>query len=215
MATDASQRDVIDRIRQGDEAAWGECIARYEGRLLAFVNSRLRNSAAAEDVVQETFIGFLTALPNYDDRTPIESFLFAIAAHKLTDHLRREGRRPALSLTSADSSAADRELAGSARMASSLLRSQERKSAEEEVIAECLSELIARWRERGEWDRLKCLELLLVRGRPNKETAERLGLTEQAVANHKHYVLSKLQSAAQRARLPEFDLRDLEDRPSG
>ena len=31
------------------------------------------------DVVQETFIGFLTSLPNYDSRRPLESYLFSIA----------------------------------------------------------------------------------------------------------------------------------------
>jgi RNA polymerase sigma-70 factor (ECF subfamily) len=206
LAADLPRTELVDRIRRGDEAAWRDCIGRYEGRLLAFVGSRLRNSAAAEDIVQETFIGFLTALPNYDDRTPVESFLFAIAAHKLTDHLRREGRRPALSLNSSESTSAGPEPSGPARVASSLMRSQERRTSEADVVAACLGELIARWRERGEWERLKCLELLLVRGRPNKEVAERLGISEQTVANHKHFVVAKLKESAQRARLKEFEL---------
>src|SRR5688572_831726 len=89
---------LVKRIREGDQGAWRDCIARYEGRLLAFVNSRLRNRTTSEDVVQETFIGFLIGLPNYDERTPLESFLFSIAAHKLTDVLRRLRRRPVLPL---------------------------------------------------------------------------------------------------------------------
>lgn len=209
MAADSRTLDLVGRIRRGEEAAWQECIALYEGRLLAFAQSRLRNAAAAEDVVQETFVGFLTALPNYDDRTPLESFLFAIAAHKLTDHLRREGRRPALALPGGDSTQPGADLPGRERVASSLARSHERKTAEEGVVAECLSELIARWKERGEWERLKCLELLLVRGRPNKEVAQRLGITEQAVANHKHFVIAKLKEAGTRARLQTFELADL------
>ena len=43
-------------------------IARYEGRLLAFVQRRLNERTISEDVVQETFIGFLNSLPNFDDR---------------------------------------------------------------------------------------------------------------------------------------------------
>ena len=89
---------LIRRIRSGEAEAWTELIARFEGRLLAFISSRVRNRAAAEDVVQETFIGFLTSLPNYDARRSLEGYLFSIAAHKLTDHLRREGRRPTLPL---------------------------------------------------------------------------------------------------------------------
>ena len=76
---------LIDRIRGGDEGAWDDLIARYEGRLLAFAESRLRRRAAAEDVVQETFVGFLTSLPNFDGKRSLESYLFAICAYKLTD----------------------------------------------------------------------------------------------------------------------------------
>lgn len=205
MPAPSQPLDLIARIRRGDEAAWRDCIDRYEGRLLAYARNRLRQPAAAEDVVQETFIGFLTALPNYDEQTPLESFLFAIAAHKLTDHLRREGRRPALSLTAGESTAPGADLPGHARVASSLMRSQERRSREADVLADCLRELITRWRERGEWERLKCLELLFVRGRPNKEVAARLGISEQTVANHKHFVVTRLKESAQRARLQNFE----------
>ena len=68
-------------------------IARFEGRLLAFVEVRLRDRAASEDVVQEAFVGFLTSLPNYNESRPLEGYLFSIAAHKLTDHLRPAGVR--------------------------------------------------------------------------------------------------------------------------
>ena len=71
---------LVARIRQGDQAAWDELIVRYEGRLLAFVESRIGNRAAAEDVVQESLIGFLTSLPNFDHARPLESYLFSIAA---------------------------------------------------------------------------------------------------------------------------------------
>ena len=95
---------LVEQIRSGKPEAWTTLIAQYEGRLLSFVDSRLRRRAASEDVVQETFIGFLTSLPNYDTRRPLESYLFSIAAHKLTDYLRREGRRPALPLSSTGAS---------------------------------------------------------------------------------------------------------------
>ena len=63
---------LIDRIRGGDEPAWGELIERYEGRLLAFVESRLGRRGPSEDIVQETFLGFLNSLPNFDGKRPLE-----------------------------------------------------------------------------------------------------------------------------------------------
>jgi len=209
MPADEADKALVARIRSGDEAAWQECIDRFEGRLMAFVVSRLGNRTTAEDVVQETFVGFLTSLPNYDDNTPVESFLFAIAAHKLTDVLRREGRRPTLPLMAEASSSPGPEPAGRSRVASSLARSQERKHGEEAVIARCLEELIEQWFSKGEWERLKCMELLFVQGRANKDVAARLGITEQAVANHKHFVVAKLKDAARIAKVQDFDLAAL------
>src|SRR5213593_4623670 len=92
--TSESDRLLIQQIRQGDTRAWEGLISRYEGRLLAFVERRLHDRAASEDVVQETFVGFLNSLPNFDDRRELQTYLFTIASHKLTDHLRRTGRHP-------------------------------------------------------------------------------------------------------------------------
>src|SRR5437868_10618918 len=85
-----SDRLLVQQIRQGDPRAWEHLISRYEGRLLAFIERRLRDRAASEDVVQETFVGFLNSLPNFDDRRELQTYLFTIASHKLTDHLRSE-----------------------------------------------------------------------------------------------------------------------------
>src|SRR5712691_5437568 len=92
--TSESDRLIVQQIRQGDTRAWDQLIARYEGRLLAFVNRRLHDRGASEDVVQETFVGFLNSLPNFDDRRELQTYLFTIASYKLTDHLRRQGRHP-------------------------------------------------------------------------------------------------------------------------
>jgi RNA polymerase sigma-70 factor (ECF subfamily) len=195
---------LIRRIRSGEAEAWEELIVRFEGRLLAFVSSRVRNRASAEDVVQETFIGFLTSLPNYDARRSLEGYLFSIAAHKLTDHLRREGRRPALPLTPGGSESSSHwEPPAGARAASSIVRSGERRGLEENALAAAIEGQLDHWRKRGDWQKIECVELLLVRGWANKEAARRLGISEQAVANHKFEFLAKLRAAVRKQGLPE------------
>jgi len=202
----SSQADklLVQRVRSGDEEAWNELIARFEGRLLAFVESRTRQRARAEDVVQETFIGFLTSLPNYDSRRSLEGYLFSIAAHKLTDQLRREGRRPTLPLSPGTSSGASSwEPRGRDRPASSILRSGERRHLEENALAAAIREQIVQWQRRGDWEKVRAAELLFVRGWANRDVAARLGISEQTVANHKFEFIAKLRSAVRRQGLPE------------
>jgi RNA polymerase sigma-70 factor (ECF subfamily) len=186
-----SDRLLVQQIRQGDSRAWETLIARYEGRLLAFVQRRLRDRSAAEDVVQETFVGFLNSLPNFDDRRELQTYLFTIAAHKLTDHLRRSGRHPLRSLSEASSDLLEQQLDHNPT-ASSAARSGERKELESQAIVRCLGQLLRTWQERGDWVRLKVLELLWVKGMPNREVAAVLGIGEQQVANYRFAAVKKL-----------------------
>ena len=204
-------RKLISRIRSGDSDAWNDLIARYEGRLLAFVDSRLSNRAASEDIVQEAFVGFLNSLPNYDGRRSLESYLFSICAYKLTDHLRREGRRPAIPLSAGRDSSGQWQLTGNARPASSIARSVERRRIEEDALIEAVAQQVDRWKERGDWDKLKCIELLIVRGVPNKIAAESLGITEQQVANFKFDFLSRLRTLIKKQGLSQEVFPELYD----
>src|SRR5689334_5749042 len=138
--TNTSEALLIERVRAGQPDAWSELIARYEGRLLGYVARRVADRAAAEDLVQETFLGFLTSLPNYNTAQPLEGYLFSIAAHKLTDLLRREGRRPALPLA-ADDSSGGWQPADRGRRVSSIARSRERYGLEETALVTALGEL--------------------------------------------------------------------------
>lgn len=205
---------LIDRIRQGDEHAWGDLIQRYEGRLLAFVESRLGRRAASEDIVQEAFIGFLNSLPNFDGKRPLEGYLFSICAYKLTDYLRREGRRPSVPLASGSNSAGEWQLPGGERPASSIARSGERKELEEKALVEALRDQVSRWKERGDWSKLMCIELLFVRGWANKEVATELDITEQQVANFKFDFLARLRATIRRQNLSEDVFPDLHEEAS-
>ncbi len=186
-----SDRLLVQQIRRGDAGAWEHLIARYEGRLLAFAERRVRDRAASEDVVQETFIGFLNSLPNYDDSRELQTYLFTIAAHKLTDHLRRQGRHPLLTVSDSPGDVLNRQL-DSAPGASSVARGEEKRELEDAAITRCLGQMIAAWREKGDWDRLKVLELLWVRGWANRDAAAFLGVSEQQVANFRFAAVKKL-----------------------
>jgi RNA polymerase sigma-70 factor, ECF subfamily len=194
-------RLLVKQIRDGDPGAWENLIARYEGRLLAFVERRLRDRSASEDVVQETFIGFLNSLPHFDDRRELQTYLFTIASHKLTDHLRRNGRHP---LTPASEGAGDilQQQIDHHKRASSMARSHERKDLEADAVGRCLGQIIRDWQERGEFQRLMLLELLMVKGWANRDVAKFLRISEQQVANYRFAAVKKLTEKVRDAGLP-------------
>jgi RNA polymerase sigma-70 factor (ECF subfamily) len=211
-AINQADSQLVRRIRDGDADAWQSLIERFEGRLLAYANTRIRNHAISEDIVQETFVGFLVSLPNFDGSRPLESYLFSICAYKLTDHLRRQGRRPSIQMHARHSSApAVADPVGTDRVASSIVRSGERRQMEEFAIREAIAEQVERWKQNGNWDKLKSIELIFVRGVGNKEVAQRLGITEQQVANYKSDFLMRLKSIIRRRDLDESIFPELAD----
>ncbi len=201
---------LIEQIRQGDQRAWQGLIARYEGRLLAFVERRLRDHAASEDVVQETFIGFLSSLPHFDDRRELQTYLFTIASHKLTDHLRRMGRHPLHTGSDSTGEVLQQQLDPHAA-ASSLVRSQERRELESAALTRCLGMLLRQWQERGDYLRIKVMELLLVKGWANRDVAAFLKISEQQVANYRFAAVKKLSEQIRGAGLPAEVFPELQD----
>jgi RNA polymerase sigma-70 factor (ECF subfamily) len=83
------------------------------------------------------------------------------------------------------------------------VRSGERKQLEEKALTEALREQVQRWKQRGDWVKLKCIELLVVRGWANKDVASQLSISEQQVANFKFDFLARLRAILRRQGLSE------------
>ena len=182
-----SDRFMIRQIREGDADAWRSLVEKYQGRLLAFVEARIRDKATCEDLVQDTFVGLMVSLPNYRDDQDLEAYLFTIASHKLIDQYRRMGRRHVEQLSSSDSGTGGwNEMPDDLRQVSSMLHSQE-----------LLGEILHEWIAKADYERIRCLELIFVKAWPNKKVAEELGLTEPAVAGIKFQALARLKQKAQ------------------
>lgn len=203
MASSTSDRLLIQQVRQGDQRAWEHLIAAYEGRLLAFVQRRLHDRSASEDVVQETFIGLLTSLPNFDDNRELQTYLFTIASHKLIDHLRRQGRHPLHNVVGEGSDNPLYQKLDPHTGVSSAARGRERRLLESDALADCLGRLLRRWQQQGDFSRLKALELLFVKGWANKDVAAFLGLTEQQIGSLRFAAVKKITEEIRAAGLPE------------
>ncbi|HVL12880.1 MAG TPA: sigma-70 family RNA polymerase sigma factor [Gemmata sp.] len=199
--TTESDRLLVQRIRSNDQKAWQELDRRYRGRLTAYVRRRLKDHASVEDVVQETFIGFSNSIVNYDDRRDLQTWLFTIAAHKVTDQLRRMGRRPAAAIGEGDDDAVAQTQDDRQRPASSLARSAEQREKEEEALGLALRELVRDLTGKSEYQKLMALELMYVKGWRNQDVAARLKMSEQDVANLRFQAKKRLRDRLTAAKL--------------
>ena len=198
MSSSAGDTYLIEQVRAGESAAWRKLVDRYQGRLVQFARRRLNDANAAEDIAQETLIGFLEALPNYDASRSIETFLFAIARHKLIDHLRRLGRRGAVEAVMTESFA-DAQAVERAPSPSSWLLSKERGQREQRALVHVLRGFVADLQRQRKFLDLKVIELIFCAGKRNKEIAKLVGVDEKAVAGIKFRALDKMRDWARDA----------------
>ncbi len=198
-----SDRLLIDRVRRGDPEAWRELIARYEGRVRAFVHKKIVDPAGTDDVVQETFVGFARSLPNYDDRQHLENWLFTIAGNKVTDLLRKNGRRLYQTGSESDDERLGEAADGRQRAASSHARSNEKRDLEARELANAVRAVVQGWWRKGDYLRVQVLELLFVKGWANKDVAKFLRVSEQDVANVRFAAVTKLKKHMLAAGLPD------------
>ncbi len=62
----------------------------------------------------------------------------------------------------------------------------------------------------GDYARLRCMELLIVKGWANKEVAKYLEITEQAVASYKFQTIARLKEMARRRGFRSKTLAEVE-----
>src|SRR5262249_8195896 len=89
------------------------------------------------------------------------------------------------------------------KAASSVARGKERKDLESAAVGRCLGQILKQWQEKGDYERVKVLELLLIKGWANRDVAKFLGLSEQQIANYRFAAVKKLTELIRAAGLPE------------
>lgn len=104
MHDDAS---AYRRYLDGDERGFDEIIHTYHDRLIYFIYQYVKHFEDAEDLAAETFMELMVHKRRFDFRSSFKTYLFAIARHKAIDHIRREKRRPRVSLEEMDREQAD------------------------------------------------------------------------------------------------------------
>ena len=88
--------ELLTRYSAGEEAAFREIVDRYKNGLYAFLGKFLSRHDLVEDVFQETFLQLFRSSESFDKNRPLRPWLFAIAANKAKDALRKWRRTSAV-----------------------------------------------------------------------------------------------------------------------
>ena len=87
--TNVPDADVVALAQRGREDAFRELVRRYERPVFSLIFRMVRDSAAAEDLSQDTFIKVLNHIDKYRPEFKLSSWLFKIANNVAIDHLRK------------------------------------------------------------------------------------------------------------------------------
>ena len=85
----ATDQEVVERARGGEERAYRELLHRYQGPVFSLIYRMVRDRELAEDLAQETFVKVLNALDTYRPEFKFSSWTFKIANNVAIDYLRR------------------------------------------------------------------------------------------------------------------------------
>jgi RNA polymerase sigma-70 factor (ECF subfamily) len=85
----AREADLLDRLRSGDAAAFAALVDEWSPVMLRVAQRYVRDRQAAEDVVQDAWLGVMTGLARFEGRSSLRSWAFAILVNQAkTRHVR-------------------------------------------------------------------------------------------------------------------------------
>ena len=88
-----TDRELVNRILERDEQAFEILFDRFEPQIKACVHRIVRDSASAEDLVQEVFLRLWSRADQWECRGTLQGWLLRIGTHLAYNHLRSVRRR--------------------------------------------------------------------------------------------------------------------------
>ena len=92
-----NEAELIEAARAGDGHAFAELLEPYRGELQAHCRGMLRSEHDGEDALQEVMLRAWRALPGFEGRSSLRSWLYRIATNTCLNEIDRRGRRPSTS----------------------------------------------------------------------------------------------------------------------
>jgi RNA polymerase sigma-70 factor (ECF subfamily) len=88
----AAEAALLERLRAGDEAAFGALVARHYATMLAVAQTYVKGRAVAEEVVQEAWLGVIKGLDRFEGRSSLRTWILSILVNQAKTRGVREAR---------------------------------------------------------------------------------------------------------------------------
>jgi RNA polymerase sigma-70 factor (ECF subfamily) len=175
-----TDRELVDRAREGDAHSFGQLVRRHQQRIHRLAVHLLRDRAEAEDVMQETFIRAYRALARFDGRSEPYTWIYRIAINLSLNALR--SRKSHRTTTSADDPRVDALV--SEKQSTADPPADAARSQLYAALSQGIDELSETLRTN--------LVLVCIDGRSHEEAAAILGAPEGTIAWRVHEARRKL-----------------------
>jgi RNA polymerase sigma-70 factor (ECF subfamily) len=86
------QPTFVERLQRGDVQAFQELVQRHQASMIKTARHYVADQAAAEEVVQDTWMGVLRGLPRFEQRSSLKTWIFRILLNRARTRGRRDAR---------------------------------------------------------------------------------------------------------------------------
>ena len=93
------EREIIEKVRQGDNQAFELLVERYQTKVYNLALRMCGNEDDAFDLAQDAFVRAWKALGSFQFESAFSTWLFRLTSNLCLDYLRAKKRRAAVSLT--------------------------------------------------------------------------------------------------------------------
>jgi RNA polymerase sigma-70 factor (ECF subfamily) len=88
-----SEKELVERAKNGDLSAQAKIVLNHEKMVYNLGLKLLGNAEQAECVLQETFLKVLQALPQFEERSQLSTWIYRIATNQALMRLRNRKRQ--------------------------------------------------------------------------------------------------------------------------
>ncbi|MDZ7319313.1 MAG: sigma-70 family RNA polymerase sigma factor [candidate division KSB1 bacterium] len=93
QAMEISEKELVQQAKKGDPSAQAKIVLNYEKMVYNLGLKLLGSAEQAECVLQETFLKVLQALPQFEERSQLSTWIYRIATNQALMRLRNRKRQ--------------------------------------------------------------------------------------------------------------------------